>query len=619
MLYTIDSVSRQNQTVSTFGGLNTTCNAAPNEFADMLNISSERYPALSESVPYSDICSGIGTVLGALYRGNDIYLVRKKDGSVQFGKISVTGVASNFESVPAVSGLSDSKKTLVSMGGYIIIFPDKIQYNTVDDTAENMEKTFACGPVKNTSSASSYSEPVLCYICDRTGEKFPGAYADSLSGDAESVVILGASGNVEFYRKADGVTTKVEDIYLKIFRKQGSNWDGIEEGDGIVFRYWEQTDNIYSTVVSKGKEKPGNGEDYELEYIIIGDIENYTNTAAVRNDNLRAVFNQEGWMYFLNLAAFTVNKLTPDMDYVVECNNRLWGCSSQKNEIYASALGLPANWYTFDGISTDSYVLQVGTYGDFTGACVYGGYPLFFKEEYMIKMYGYYPAAYQMKRIDCPGIKKGDSGTIATCGGVLYYKSSDDIYGYDGTWPVKVSYALDGITFGAGCVAAATYDKYYIKNAFGIYSYDPKTNTWCKDSSYNGGACFLSSQKYVYICGDRISKSRSGNISNQTWYAVTGEFGRQATLPLYPVRLAFVFSCAREFAVDISYDSEYSSTSRWDRLFEHSGAEKGKQYVYCPIRRCDTFRLRFSGKGAFRLYALNIITEDGGDIQHGKL
>lgn len=51
----------------------------------------------------------------------------------------------------------------------------------------------------------------------------------------------------------------------------------------------------------------------------------------------------------------------PDLDYVTESNNRLWGCSYNRtdgtltNEIMACALGDFRNWYRYEGTSMDSY------------------------------------------------------------------------------------------------------------------------------------------------------------------------------------------------------------------------------------------------------------------------
>lgn len=75
----------------------------------------------------------------------------------------------------------------------------------------------------------------------------------------------------------------------------------------------------------------------------------------------------------------TISRDVPDMDFICENENRLWGC--KEDTIYSSKLGDPFNWNVFDGLSTDSYAVNVGSAGDFTACCSYLGYPVFFKEE----------------------------------------------------------------------------------------------------------------------------------------------------------------------------------------------------------------------------------------------
>ena len=74
----------------------------------------------------------------------------------------------------------------------------------------------------------------------------------------------------------------------------------------------------------------------------------------------------------------TIKRTVPDMDFLCENENRLWGC--KEDTIYASKLGDIFNWNVFDGVATDSYSVNVGSAGDFTACCSYLGYPCFFKE-----------------------------------------------------------------------------------------------------------------------------------------------------------------------------------------------------------------------------------------------
>ena len=83
-----------------------------------------------------------------------------------------------------------------------------------------------------------------------------------------------------------------------------------------------------------------------------------------------------------------MERRVPDLDYVTECDNRVWGCSSKENVIYACRLGDPTNWFSYRGIAADSYAVTVGSDGAFTGAATCMGYALFFKENTLHKLYG---------------------------------------------------------------------------------------------------------------------------------------------------------------------------------------------------------------------------------------
>ncbi len=99
------------------------------------------------------------------------------------------------------------------------------------------------------------------------------------------------------------------------------------------------------------------------------------------------------------------------MDFVCEWNNRLWGMLLQKHELYASALGDPANWNVFEGTSQDSYILTIGSTGEFTGICAYGGGLLLFKRN-CISSLRHFTFQYQLTTLVCDGYRRAVSRSI---------------------------------------------------------------------------------------------------------------------------------------------------------------------------------------------------------------
>ena len=108
-----------------------------------------------------------------------------------------------------------------------------------------------------------------------------------------------------------------------------------------------------------------------------------------------------------------------NFDYVVESQNRLWACrygeddqGKKINRIYASALGDFKNWSEFNGVDDDPYFVNLGSDGEFTGAINYNGYPIFFKENCIHKVYGNYPSSYQISTENSVGVQKGSAKAL---------------------------------------------------------------------------------------------------------------------------------------------------------------------------------------------------------------
>lgn len=121
--------------------------------------------------------------------------------------------------------------------------------------------------------------------------------------------------------------------------------------------------------------------------------------------------------------AVAITRLMPDLDFICENENRLWGCCD--NTIYASKLGDPFNWNVFDGLSTDSFAANVGSDGAFTGCISYLGYPHFFKEDNIYKVYGDKPQNFQVVKSAGLGVMAGSEKSLAILGGTLFYLSRE--------------------------------------------------------------------------------------------------------------------------------------------------------------------------------------------------
>ena len=119
----------------------------------------------------------------------------------------------------------------------------------------------------------------------------------------------------------------------------------------------------------------------------------------------------------------TISRMMPDLDFITEWNNRLWGASDKDNTIYACKLGDPKNWKYYQGTSIDSYYAQQGTDENWTGSAAYSGHLIFFKQNSMTKIYGTSPSSFQITNTVCYGVEEGSSKSVAIVNDKVFYKS----------------------------------------------------------------------------------------------------------------------------------------------------------------------------------------------------
>ena len=324
----------------------------------------------------------------------------------------------------------------------------------------------------------------------------------------------------------------------------------------------------------------------------------------------------------------TVKRQMPNMDFIIESENRLWGCryglsvnNEFVNEIYASKLGDFKNWNSFEGISTDSYAVSLGTDGQFTGAITHLGYPLFFKENCMHKIYGNYPANYQIQTTACRGVQKGSEKSLAIVNEVLYYKSRTAVCYYDGSLPAEISSALGDVTY-HDAVAGAIGNKYYVSmadtnNDYHLFVYNTQRGMWHREDNTNVAEfCNCRGELYYIDCADNKIKTVKGSgtldKSKIEWEAVTGVIGTDSPDKKYisriDVRMKLVLGATVHFFV------QYDSTGEWGKLYSMNGITLKTFSVPIRPQRCDHFRLKIVGVGEAKIYSICKTIEQGSDL-----
>ena len=210
----------------------------------------------------------------------------------------------------------------------------------------------------------------------------------------------------------------------------------------------------------------------------------------------------KGWgKFYVEAGNLSFEKAVPNLDYVIEKDNRIWGLSNEDNTIYACKLGDPTNWFYYQNETVDSYAVEVGTDGNWTGIGTYSSYLLFFKENWMTRLTGAYPAQYMTTNIECHGVQEGCAGSVATINGTCYYKSRVGVMAYGGSFPVCVSQALHN-TFYSDAHAGTDRDQYYIsmmdkEGTYHFFVFDETAGVWFEqDNTHAADFCFC----YNVLC-----------------------------------------------------------------------------------------------------------------------
>ena len=570
--------------VDVFKGYNHNLRIGAGEFYEMKNLSSDNYPVLSPR-----------TQRGVYATPNNPQGLVAKDALCY---VDGSDFIINEYRIPMGLTVDETPKTLISMGAYVIIMPDKQYINTADlSDYGQIEASVEVGNVKFS----------LCKVDGVGYENVEPSPTAPNTRDDEGEFLA----DIPMW-----LDTSVTPNVLKVFSTSTSAWSSVattyikisatgigkpfEVNDGVTIEGVESEDlaDLNASMVVWAK-----GDDY---IVVTGILDKETT-----QDN-----------------PIKVTRKMPNMDFIIESENRLWGCrygvalnGEVVNEIYACKLGDFKNWNCFMGISTDSYAATVGTDGQFTGAITHLGYPLFFKENYMHKVYGNYPANYQIQTTACRGVQKGCERSLAIVNEVLYYKARSGVCSYDGSLPTEISSALGDMSY-HNAVAGSLGNKYYISMSddngeYHLFVCDTLKGMWHREDDTEAAVfCNCRGDLYYIDHADNNIKTVRGTGAKETapikWQAVTGVIGTDSPDKKYISRMDVRMSLA--VGARVSFYAEYDSSGEWDHLFTMDGVKLRSFAVPIRPQRCDHLRLKIIGSGEAKIYSICKTTEQGSDV-----
>ena len=589
---TLLNTERGRQMVDVFKGYNHNLRISDGEFFDMKNMTSDYYPVLSPRGKRG-IYATPDHPTGLIAKDALCYV----DGS----KFVINDYPIEME-------LNDEPKQLVSMGAYVIIFPDRKWINTQcweDDGTFNMDN--GTGSIDAHFDNKESGQDVTFSLCTIDGADYEGTIASAIEpakpeneGDTALWIDTSSTPHVlRQYSKSASTWVQVPTTYIRIYCP----------GIGVRF-------NQYDGVDISGITAPGL-QDLNASMVIWAKGDDYIVVTGILDVETTQT-TEDG--------VICVDRRMPNMDFVTEAGNRLWGCrygvaanGEVVNEIYASKLGDFKNWRCFMGLSTDSYTASCGTDGQFTGAITHLGHPLFFKENCVHKVYGNYPANFQIQDTACRGVQKGCHKSLAIVNETLFYKARSGVCAYDGSLPIEVSYAMGNEAYGEA-VGGAHGNKYYIsmKDSDGtahLFVYDTVKGMWHREDNFQAD-CFCSCRGELYAISDGciLTMLSTGAIGEDIveWAAETGEIGISSPDMKYISRITLRMSM--DIGAVVSISVKYDFGDEWECQCVLNGTSYRSFSIPIRPKRCDHMRLRIEGIGAAKIYSITKTIEQGSEL-----
>lgn len=579
----LSPLSTGRQLTSAFGGYDATLTCPENCFSQMQNLTSDHYPLMSPRSPRGAYTAAEAP--GAMVDKDALCYVDGSQFMVNGRALEGVTLSTECDSCEKrahcslyAAGKTGCPKQLVSMGAYVIVLPDKVRIDTESGTCSQLEAYFS-------------GSNVTFHPC-------------TLSG-ADLSCHVGASQPED--KKQVWIDTNAQPYALKQYSTATESWVAVATG--------------YVKISC-----PGIGVDFALyDSVLLSGIEaeelkelNGWHPIWAKEDDYIVVTGLCPGEFFQENPV-QAQRTMPDMDFVIESKNRLWGCRYGEadgqlvNEIYGSKLGDPTNWHSFLGISTDSQVISCGTDGPWTGAFALD-VPLFFKEDWLYRVYGdSYPFGVQLT--SCHGVERGSEKSLAAVGQTLLYKARTGIMAYDGSLPVEVSRCLGGKRY-SKAVAGSLGNKYYVSmqdeaGESHLFVYDLARGLWHREDDLAVEEfCRSDGQLYARTGGKLMVMH--GQDETVEWMAVTGDMGMDDPDRKYLLRLTLGLrlTVGSRVRVYLSYDG----SDTWEPVTELTGREDNGVSLPIRPRRCRRLRLKLAGRGDVKLFGITKTFAKGSEL-----
>lgn len=592
----IDLDNNGRSVIDQFLGYNHNHRINSGEWFDMENLTSDYFPLAAARKKRTLLKEETGKVRGLIFTDGQVcYLVDNLLCLPNGVEVDI----SDYVDDP----MDDSLQTLLRFGAYILVYPAQVYVNVYDT---NDKGTWGDRYDTQIGTEITFS------TCNSNGDDYDNIYVGNTAPEEHEdgmywLCTKKGSEGLNIWYDAKGMWEPVATCYIRITIPGAEFTKRFKEGDVIYMNSPIMDINNGSKIVSMAD-----------DYIVV---------IAFMDSMTKVRVSDASWRMF-------IERKVPQMNMICSDKNRLWGCyygytdnGQMVNEIYASKLGDFRNWYDYSGLSTDSYAVSVGVEGEWTGCVSYQGYPTFFKENCLFKIYGSFPSEYQLLSTDCKGVQRGSSRSVARIGQYLMYKSPQGVCIYDGSYPSDIANEFGREELYYDAVSGACGDKYYmacetVSGQKRMFVYDMAHGVWMKEdapgfelfSASENGQIYAANGNQIWGLGssDNMAFLEGEPGEEYTeWYAETGNLGLEYPDFKYVDKImvrAFI-----PFRSEIQIAISENDKPFYDVCTMRSNSQLETQTMSFRPMRCDHFRLRFKGHGQVKIYSICIQMETDGD------
>lgn len=558
--------SRNRSITTDFRGLNLSQGIGDGEWAWMQNMDTREYPAVARRQKRVHVAT-----------------LNKPNGLCATDRLCFVDGVKFYYNGFYYGDVEDSEKTLVPMGAKIAIFPDKKLFDTTTFSFTDMEqKNVSSGTVRVTL-AKGDGTPYGEYTEGDTAPENPenGQLWLDTSGDAPVM---------KTWSEAQGLWVAETTTYVLV--SATGLGQGLKALDGVTVSGLEESGLNGDWILTDA------GPDYILFTGILQKA--LTQTGEVR-----------------------VERTCPEMDFVVEKDNRLWGCSSADHEIYCCKLGDPTNWRAYQGVATDSYAVTVGTPGPFTGAAVSGSAVIFFKENCLHRVYGTQPSNFTVYVDNLRGVQQGCHKSAVRVNEYLYYKSVFDVCVYADSEVAGISAALGTESY-KNAVAGVCGNRLYLsmedqEGAWQLLVYDTAAGVWTREDGTHAlgfASCLTETfmlradgelyallpgeynKDFFMVGSDYTVYAQEETDEEVSWELRTGEILRELPDHKYIGKIQLYLELDPGARAEVALRRDGGA---WEKVQELSGGDQRRCTLPIYPRRCDRMEIRLTGVGHARL------------------